>query len=259
MRLLFQVCALLLLWQPASAEELRLGALFPLSGFAAEMGQSELNATTMAVEEINRGGGIAGRQNSYYDQLSGILLSQLAAGGAVVPEVVEIMPGQSDFRSIISRLKRADAVVVLFIGIGSETGIFLRQAREQKLQARFLSGHNILFDEAVNADRSLADGVVLFEYYANADAAFLERYRKRFGAPPLYSAPMAYDNVFLLKHAFERCGFAPAAARECLQHTDYRGVSGPIRFTAARQREGAPAITRLLRGEKGAYVPLTEW
>ena len=345
----------------APVAEIRLGALFPLTGYAADVGQSELNSTLLAVDEINAHGGVSGKtlklvieddrsdftatasamqklvsidktpavlgptwaefaeiaapiaeggktvllsasatsaaltenrrfifttmpshesalrpfsaylaglhpsavtlikaQNAYYEQLSSILSQQLSALQTPISQTLEIMPGQSDFRAIISRLKQRNGAVVLFIGIGSETGNFLKQAREQKLPGPFFSGHNILFDEVVNRDRALADGVVLFEYYAHAADSFITTYRQRFGSEPIYSAPMAYDNVFLLKHAIEQCGDSSQQIRDCLARTEYRGVSGQIGFDSKGRRAGEQNITRLLRGEKGRYSALPD-
>lgn len=45
----------------AAAEPLRIGAIFSLTGFGAEIGKEDLNGLIMAKEEINSQGGIAGR------------------------------------------------------------------------------------------------------------------------------------------------------------------------------------------------------
>ena len=43
-------------------DPVRIGALFPLSGWAAMGGKTEFGAVQLAVEEINRSGGISGRK-----------------------------------------------------------------------------------------------------------------------------------------------------------------------------------------------------
>lgn len=54
------------LWQSAYAESadgyFHIGAIFSLSGFAAEAGRGELAAINLAAEEINRTGGIRGKR-----------------------------------------------------------------------------------------------------------------------------------------------------------------------------------------------------
>lgn len=47
---------------PATGEPIKIGGAFGLSGFAAAWGEAERNAATLAIEEINKQGGVDGRQ-----------------------------------------------------------------------------------------------------------------------------------------------------------------------------------------------------
>ena len=47
--------------KPNSVEPIRMGGAFALSGVAAPFGSAELNAVTLALEEINQAGGVGGR------------------------------------------------------------------------------------------------------------------------------------------------------------------------------------------------------
>ena len=342
------------------SRELVIGALFPLSGFAADVGQSELNAATMALDDIKAAepaGGITLRlqvedyqsdfsklptavhklahidkvdallgptwiefsevaaplaqsaklvmltasgyspgltaerpyvfstmpdhenalrplsdyivrnqpkrlamlkaQNAFFEQISTTLSKQLAQAQIEFFKVIEVPADQTDFRSVILLLKKeAIDTLVFFAGIGSGTSIFLKQAKALKWSPRILTTSNLQFDEGVQKDKSIANGVLFLEYYCEAPNEFIERYRRRYGHEPVYSAPRAYDNVFLLKNAAEKCGLGRDAIRRCLQATNYQGTSGPIEFAFDRRLLGTQKVTRLRQVVKGAYAPL---
>ena len=93
---LLSLIALLITGTQSLAAEppIKIGALFALSGWAAIGGRSELNATTMAIDEINAAGGVLGR-----------------------PIELVVEDNRSDLRATVSaviKLKNIDSVPVIF-------------------------------------------------------------------------------------------------------------------------------------------------
>jgi ABC-type branched-subunit amino acid transport system substrate-binding protein len=52
------------MWRPSDSKPLKIGTLQPLSGAVAAGGKTALVGTEMAVDRINRAGGINGRRSS---------------------------------------------------------------------------------------------------------------------------------------------------------------------------------------------------
>lgn len=342
------------------ASRIKIGALFSLSGWGASGGQTELDATVLAVEDINALGGVAGRQielivednrssppgsvaafnklaeinnvvavlgpnwtefsevvapqstrlkiptlaasgftqtpaqgadlyffsalpafsvqvkpladhliakqhkriailkstSSYFENIADGLLEDLKQAN-IFPILTETFnPQESDFRSVLLKLRdqKVDGIVTFLLESG-ELASFFKQARALKLGIP-LYAHDISYDESIEKNRSIANGVIFFKYEMPIGEDLTKRFQAKFNKTPTVGVPKAYDNVFVLKQAIERCGGARVEIRRCLAETDYQGVSGRVRFDGkGRILEPLP-ITRLYQVVGGDYEPL---
>ena len=356
------VCILLSALPCRAAEPpLKIGAVFSLTGWAAMGGGPELNATRMAVDEINSAGGVLGRTielvvedtqsdlgktvsaihklrslddisiifgpnwaefadvaapkcddegiimltssgysatltkdrthvfsvipphamitapfsayiarqeytkialvtsvSTYFESLTNAVTAQLADAGVRIADRSVWNPGTADFRSYISKLKagKFDAVIA-FLGESGDIGVFLKQARELKLGIPVYASNALLYDDTLTKGGDAAEGVILFEYRTLAPPAFLTRFAATYGGGVSHSVPRAYDTVYLLKTAIERCQtVAIPQLRECIRRIDYTGVSGRIRFNASGNLipDGVPSELLQVRGGKAVLL-----
>ncbi len=104
----------------ASADEgrpIKLGALFSLSSWGAEGGTSELNGATLAVEEINRSGGIAGRalelivEDNHSDLKSTASAFMKLSSVDRVPAIIG--PNWMEFIDVVAPLAEKDRIPVI--------------------------------------------------------------------------------------------------------------------------------------------------
>ena len=92
-------------------------------------------------------------------------------------------------------------------------------------------------------------------------AAFAARWRAAYGEdPPLSIAAQVYDEVMLWADAVKRTGSATnyAAVSQALQHSDYKGVTGTIKFNSQYyvQASDATQPPQLLQAQSGKMKQL---
>jgi branched-chain amino acid transport system substrate-binding protein len=146
------------------------------------------------------------------------------------------MPGETDVRSILTRIKSAKPDA-MFIATTSPdfAALLLRQIRELHLEILLLGNENT--GHAVNsagADKGIFDGIIFAasKYDPERPKAkkFLDKYRSRYHVDALpYGAYTAepYDTVLLLADVITKCGDDVASVRKCLYGIkNYEGASG---------------------------------
>lgn len=72
-----------------------------------------------------------------------------------------ITVGERDFSAVVSKLKQANIDVIYFGGLHNEAGLILRQAREQALNAQFVSGDGIVTQEFWGITGESGQGVIM--------------------------------------------------------------------------------------------------
>jgi branched-chain amino acid transport system substrate-binding protein len=166
----------------------------------------------------------------------------LRAGGTVVHRD-SFQPGETDFRSVLLRVKQSGADLVMFAAYPTEAAFILRQASQLGLKLPFaastaIRGDSHFWELAGGAAEGLLVSVPAAQFAAASRPAarrFAAAYQAKFGRAPnsldMYSA-LAYDGLMLVGRALQRCGAAPP---ECLRDElfktrGYAGASGEISF-----------------------------
>lgn len=154
---------------------------------------------------------------------------------------------------------------IVFIASDEDLGLrFLREARRQHLEARFLGGDGW---QGITSD-SVSDGAYVgtpFTSESDAPAArrFVAAYRARFGVSPNAQAALAYDATRVIAQAIERAHshgrVTRASVREALASFSradaLAGASGPVWFATSNDRLGETFA--VARAQDGLLVPVS--
>ena len=195
-------------------------------------------------------------ESAYFSSLARSMAECLRKHGLKDFSETSFPPGGSDYRSYLSRLRRdpPDALVFFLIE-GEENLLFLKQLRLAKLSSALYASNGLLADQDLKQHPELTEGIVAFDFMLPSNDAFRKRYLVRFKKAPGTYSSRAYDNVFLVKTAAERCGWDAEALAKCLQETRHEGVSGPLHFDARRNVEAHQPVSLLVRSEGGRFMP----
>lgn len=168
-----------------------------------------------------------------------------------------------DFSVQLQKAKDAGADVVFLPIYYNESALVLSQAAQMDYAPLFFSVDGmdgILGVE--NFDASLAEGAIFlspFTSTVNEKAeAFSALYEEKYGEIPNQFAADAYDAIYILKEAIEKCGATPdmsvsdlcEALKGAMLEIDFSGTTGDsIKWGADGEPTKAPIAIKIVNGE----------
>lgn len=197
--------------------------------FARSMAKSVKSMTVVAQnDDFGRGGAAA------YD-------AAFKKAGITLTSTEFFDRGQADYRSLLTRIKRANPEALLLIMLATDGSVFMRQFRElgltQKLYARG-SMATVEFLNQVKDNPKIGDGLVEATYWtASLDPDWEKRWLERWKTPVRVHGSMAaiafkYAVVPAIEVAIRKYGRVDhRTIRDALEQVDVKDSPvGPIKF-----------------------------
>ena len=236
----------------------RMGTLATIQGAAgAELVANRLGLMRAAVLIVD---------NDFGTSLSEAFVEQYERlGGEVVMQ--ETYPlGESDFRPLISAIRRADPDVIYATGSFSEAALFVSQLREAGIDTQVIGQEGYDSPTFIELAGDAAEGVIITtELNRDSDREVVQRfladYLEHAGQPADAVSATSHDAVLFVAEAIERAGTteAEAVAAAMAGITDFEAVSGPIfEFTETRDAVRPVAIQIVRDGEFHFYDEIDE-
>jgi branched-chain amino acid transport system substrate-binding protein len=196
------------------------------------------NETSAMVEFIQERGlsrvGIVYMNNEIGVSLRQSLTKQLASTTVVLDEGFSVE--ETDFRTLITKLKQLNADAVYVAGTTAHLSTILKQSGENALQTQFLGFRTVEDPSLIKNSGALANGVIYtYGFDATRDNAevgeFTKAYQEKFGVAPNGLAAEGYEGYRLVAESFAQCGRDYECIGSYLQNLkDYRSVFGPLSF-----------------------------
>lgn len=236
----------------------RMGTKATIQGAAgAELVANRLGLKRAAVLIIDNdfGSSLAESFSKKYEEL----------GGEVVMR--EMYPlGESDFRPLISSIRRADPDVIYAIGYFNEASSFVRQLRESGIDTQVIGQEGYDSPTFIELAGETAEGVIITtELNRDSDREvvqeFLRDYQEHAGQPADAVSATSHDAVLFVADAIRRAGSTdPEEMIEAMAATkDFDAVSGPIfEFTETRDAVRPVAVQTVQGGEFHFYDEIDE-
>lgn len=186
-------------------------------------------------------------------------------GGEVVMR--EMYPlGESDFRPLISSIRRANPDVIYAIGYFNEASSFVRQLREAGIETQVIGQEGYDSPTFIELAGETAEGVIITtELNRDSDRdvvqEFLRQYQEHAGQPADAVSATSHDAVLFVVDAIRRAGSTDAEAmvEAMTSTTDFDAVSGPIyEFTETRDAVRPVSIQTVEGGEFHFYDEIDE-
>lgn len=183
--------------------------------------------------------------------------------------------GANDFSPGLTKAKEGKAQVIAMVwDVPLGAGIFSKQWAAMKVPALVVGfvppmaaadawktlGKNIEY--SIQVEFPVGSSVPLKKLPKTVE--FLDRFQKKYGKAPEAAAvnSSAYDSVYILAAAIERAGsLDPDKLVTALEQTDYRGVSGRLRFNkdhiiAFDSNPEETGVCVVFQWQKGKRVPI---
>jgi len=191
-------------------------------------------------------------QSAYFLSLSEITTELWSAKTGSKPSVQEVSPTESDFGSVLTKI-RAGGYDVLFMRVALEQmGNLLLQAHKHKLNILLIGRQTSDSSSVLDVAKETAEGLI-FPAYEPASGEFIKIYRTAYNEEPGPAAEYAFDAVNLLLLAISRAGTTdgPKIVEQLYAVRDFAGASGIITFNSNRDRETKTVILKRIEAGKG--------
>jgi branched-chain amino acid transport system substrate-binding protein len=170
--------------------------------------------------------------------------------------------GETNFYSMVTKLKSLAPEGIVLCGLITEGAQILRQSKDFGFKSTFIGNTGFNNDKLTELAGDAAEGVVsnaTFESTSKRPIAreFIEKYRAKFGEFPQYTAAQGYDAVLVLFDAIKRAGsFDREKIRAALQTTRnlQRVESGPLTFDDHGQALGFKFSYVMFKGGKRVLI-----
>ena len=182
------------------------------------------------------------------------------AGGANVVAREHTTDKDTDFRSILTKIKGLNPDLIMFGGIDPQAGPMVKQMGELGIKAKYIGGDGMQTPNFIKLAGPAAEGVMasmpgLPKEKMPGGAQFLQKYKAKFNQDVELFAPMGYDAVMVFIDSMKRAGstdpkkFLPEVGK-----TNYQGVIGPIAFDEKGDLRNGPITIYVVKG--GKWEPL---
>jgi branched-chain amino acid transport system substrate-binding protein len=213
--------------------------------------EGPFNATWMREKGVTKASVVA-IQNDWGQSCAGNFVDAFQAKGGTLVSTEYFNPGTRDFRSILTKIKRAAPDAMYHCMFYEEGSSFLQQRQQLEVASQLFGASSLFEDQLVKLAGPAANGLFLSSVFmpTNPDAnvqKFVAAYKAKFGSVPNQFAATAYDAVGIMLAAVKKAGpdVSRASLRDALAETkDYPGVTGTTTFDPVT-REPVKGMVRM--------------
>lgn len=148
---------------------------------------------------------------------------------------------ETDFRSMLLKIKGAQTKDVLLLGNRKMNGLILKQARELNYPFTFFATSVTEGEELLSIAGEAGEGLI-YPYYFDVNSSelaqknFQDKHTSSYGTKSEVMATHGYDSLMILSNCFEKVGIDPKKVAVCITRTkDYSGAGGRISFDSNRE------------------------
>ncbi|HEX4328799.1 MAG TPA: branched-chain amino acid ABC transporter substrate-binding protein [Burkholderiales bacterium] len=181
-------------------------------------------------------------------------------GGAEIVAQEHTTDKDTDFKSILTKIKAKKPDLIFFGGIDPQAGPMKKQMKELGLPAKLMGGDGIQTPNYIKLAGDAAEGTYaslpgLPKDQMPGGKHFLEKFKAKTGKDVELYAPMGYDAVFVFYDAMKRAGSTdPVKFLPEIGKTNYTGVIGPIAFDDKGDLKNGPLTIYVVKG--GTWEPV---
>jgi len=159
--------------------------------------------------------------------------------------------GNNDFRTTITKLKKAGVDAVFLDMLANDPVNFLKRAREQGFKPTIITYNGALDSFANETDKSLLEGAVILNWELNSQE-FNDLFMKEYGVIPAKSADKWFDAVYVMATAISKNTDRTKVANY-IETNSFVTPNAAINFTAVHAPLLIPVETAIMKG--GVLVP----
>lgn len=195
---------------------------------------------------------IYGNDDAFTKSGYDVFKAALDKQGLPVTSTETYAKGDVDFKAQLTKIKSTNPDAIVCSCLAEEAANIILQTRSLGMNQPFIGGNGFnspkLFEIAKNAaDNTIMGSPWSAQNTAPANVAFMNAYKKKFGAEPDQFAAQAYDALYIIVEGAKIAKVSGNSAkdrtalRDALPALKLNGATGPFAFRPAKRADGKPA------------------
>jgi branched-chain amino acid transport system substrate-binding protein len=217
----------------------------------AEFSKNEMHFNKMAVLYINNDYGVGLKTifEKTFSDLKGLI---------ILSEAYE--QGGTDFRTILTKVKKEKPDAIYFAGYYSEIAVLIRQAKELGIKSKFFSCVGVYEPQFIDLSKGAAEGLIFsapaYDPKSNnpATVSFVQNFMKKYNREPGIFQAHGYDSLKIIAEAIKKAGGvgSDSIRKALFDIKNYEGATGIMSFDINGDVEKG---SRILEVKNGAFIP----
>ncbi len=203
---------------------------------------------------------ITSMNNGYSTALTPVFQEAIKAQGGKIVLEDSVNDGETDFTAQVTKLKKANADVLVFTGYYTEAALIMNEVKKKGLDIKLVGGDGLYGqDLAKLGQAAVEEKVILYCGFSSDQPSpetekFITAYKQKYNEDPDMFSAQFYDAVMILAKAMEEAQSAdPSVFKDKLaQLKDYPGVSGQTTIRADREPLKSPVFLLTIKDGKFA-------
>jgi len=207
-----------------------------------------------ALEQGVEKAAIISEQSSYFSTFRDIYVDVWKEKTGKDVFLQEISPDDTDFKTILSKIKERGSDV-LFLEVNfNNAGLILKQAKELGITIMLIGTGGSDDPSLITVAGDAAEGLTYAEYKPAAPE-FIEMFKEKYGVEPGIPADHAYDAIMILAKVMKEYGTNTEDIRQgLLSIEDFPGASGVISIDEHGDRSGKEIVLKRIENGKGVVI-----
>jgi branched-chain amino acid transport system substrate-binding protein len=175
--------------------------------------------------------------NDYGEGLKNEFVKEFKFKGGTVVLVDSFDQSNTDFRTILTKLKEDAPEVVCLASLYRESALLVKQAKEMGIKTQFIGGDGNFAPDLIKLAGGTTEGMIVTNMHWNPESNdplvkhFVTDFKNRYGKVPEVYAAAGYDCLKVLADAIRRGGYSSDQIKNTLYVTKgFKGVTGDIGF-----------------------------
>lgn len=139
---------------------------------------------------------------------------------------------QTDFKTIITKLKSNNIGAMLLMMGGDQMALFMNECSKQDYHPQIYGGYYTENTKLIEIGKENIEGIIYTNYFDpnfKESKEFIDKFQKKYNKYPNPYSALAYDNIYMLKVSIEKC--ANVIDTNCIKNNlykikDFNGASG---------------------------------
>jgi branched-chain amino acid transport system substrate-binding protein len=215
--------------------------------------QAFVSANWMKSDGVKRVG-IIYVNNSWGNSLKDEFIKTFKINGGSVNTIEAINEGNKDFKTIISKLLKANINAIYCPTYGKEGGIILKQLKELGNKLPIYGADVWSSPELITTAKNSAEGIKIVkpsELFNDSYSKFKKAYIKKYNIEPDVYAAYSYDIMMIISDALEKNNLSGEKIKNYISNLySYEGVTGETKFDSNGDCNSKPFIKQIIKNEK---------